>query len=275
MNKIGFIGFGNMGGTMLTALLKAKAIPESKVIVFTRTKDRLKNLTTSYPKVEIAESVSEVGAKCNRIFICTTIKEVKPVLTELAKVLPEDAHIISIAGTIETKCLETIFKGKITHLMPTIICEVEEGTVLVCHNKKISAQDKEFINLSFNKIGKVKEIDEKDLDLCADLTSCAPAFYAAILGNLIDTALKHGSLNIHEIKELVLPTCYGTAKLLMETNTDFNSLIMRVATKGGITEEGVKVLNNHLPQAFDEMLHVTLDKREKVKKLMREQYGLK
>jgi pyrroline-5-carboxylate reductase len=43
MNKIGFIGFGNMGGTMLKALLKTGSIPEDQVIVFTRTKEKLKN----------------------------------------------------------------------------------------------------------------------------------------------------------------------------------------------------------------------------------------
>jgi hypothetical protein len=47
-----------------------------------------------------------------------------------------------------------------------------------------------------------------------------------------------------------------------------------VATRGGITEEGIKVLDHGLPDIFDEMLTVTLSKRRKTKKLMREQYGL-
>jgi catechol 2,3-dioxygenase-like lactoylglutathione lyase family enzyme len=43
---------------------------------------------------------------------------------------------------------------------------------------------------------------------------------------------------------------------------------------GGISEEGVKVLNSRLPAVFDEMLAVTMNKGQKSKQLMREQYGL-
>jgi hypothetical protein len=50
-----------MGGTMLDALLKAKVIPENKVIVFTRTKEKLKSLVSVYHKVEIAKSLSDLG----------------------------------------------------------------------------------------------------------------------------------------------------------------------------------------------------------------------
>ena len=274
MKKIAFVGYGNMGGTMLNVLLKAKAILEDKVIVFTRTEEKLKNFVSLYKTVEVAKSLSDLGMKCDRVFVCTGTKEVKAVLTELARFLSEDAHVISITGTIEIKCLESIYKGKISKIMPTIIYEVGEGVTLVCHNSKVLPQDKEFIETIFNRISKVKEINENQWDLGADLTSCAPAFYAAILENLVKTAKKHGDFTVDELKSLVLPTCYGTAKLLMNGNTDFQDLIARVATKGGISEEGVKVLNDQLPMVFDKLLTVTLDKRQKTKKLMSVQYGL-
>jgi pyrroline-5-carboxylate reductase len=274
MKKIGFIGYGNMGGTKLDALLKGRAIPDNKIIVFTRTKEKLKSLLSVYHKVEVAKSLSGLGSKCDRVFICTGTKEVKAVLTELARFLSEDTHVISITGTIEIKCLESIYKGKISKIMPTMIYEVGEGVTLVCHNSKVLPQDKEFINSTFSNISKVKEIRENQFDLSADLTSCAPAFYAAILENLVETAKKHGDFSEEELISLILPTFYGTAKLLLNENGDFGSLISRVATKGGITEEGIKILNNRLPIVFNELLKVTLDKRQKTKKLMRKQYGL-
>jgi len=274
MGKIGFVGFGNMGGTMIRALLKAGAIPENDVMVFTRTKGKLKSFITDYPKVEVARSLSDLGLKCERVFICTGTREVKSVLTELNSYLKEDAHIISITGTIEMKCLESIYNGRITRITPTMISEVEEGITLVYHNNKALLEDKEFIRTAFTKIGRVKVIREAQFDLAADLTSCSPAFYAAILNNLVEVARKHGDFKADELTELILPTFYGTAKLLLETKTGFNELISRVATKGGISEEGVKILDRELPKTFDELLNITFSKREKVKKQMREQYGL-
>lgn len=274
MGKIGFVGFGNMGGTMIRALLKARAIPQNNVMVFTRTKEILKSFMTDFPKVMIANSLSDLGLKCERVFICTGTREVKSVLTELISYLPEDAHVISITGMIETKCLESIFKGRITKIMPTMISEVGEGVTLVYHNNKALPEDKEFIRAAFGKIGRVKEIREEQFDLAADLTSCAPAFYAAILNNLVKVAKRHGDFKTDELNELILPTCYGTAKLLLKSKADYYGLISRVATKGGISEEGVKILDRELPKTFDELLNVTSSKREKVKKQMREQYGL-
>jgi pyrroline-5-carboxylate reductase len=274
MSKIGFIGYGNMGGTMLRALLKAGAIPEDKVMVFTRTPDKLKDFIIDHPRVEVARSLTDLGSKCQRVFICTGTKEVKPVLSELVAYLPQEAQVISITGTIEIKCLESIFKGRITKIMPTMIFEVGEGVTLVCHNVKVPPEDKDFIHSAFGKISRVKEIREDQFDLAADLTSCAPAFFAAILQNFAETARKHGDFTADEIKELILRTCYGTAKLLLEKKTGFSELISKVATKGGISEEGVKVLNSRLPETFDELLNVTLDKRRKTKKLMRQEYGV-
>ncbi len=188
MNKIGFIGYGAMGSIMLKALLDAKAIPQNRVILTNRTLDKLKGFSEKYPKVEIAKSVPELAAKCERVFICTSTGVVKQILEELVRYLPENAHVITITGVIEMKCIESIFPGRITKIMPTQIAEVGEGVTLLCHNKKALAEDKEFLRTAFGKIGVVKEVEERQFDLATELTSCSPAFYAAICGNLAETA---------------------------------------------------------------------------------------
>ncbi|HEY8390812.1 MAG TPA: pyrroline-5-carboxylate reductase dimerization domain-containing protein [Clostridia bacterium] len=43
---------------------------------------------------------------------------------------------------------------------------------------------------------------------------------------------------------------------------NFQDVISRVATKGGITEEGIKVFEKTLPQVFDEMFEQTLNRRK-------------
>jgi pyrroline-5-carboxylate reductase len=274
MGKIGFIGFGAMGSIMLKALLDAHALAEDNVIVITRTPEKLRDFHKKYPGVEIAKTLPEFAAKCARAFICTGTRDVKPVLIELVKYLPQDAHVITITGTIEIKCVESIFPGRITKIMPTQIAEVGAGVTLVFHNQNTLPEDRQFIKSAFEKIGQVKEIPENQLDLGADLTGCAPAFYAAILRSFSDAAARHGSFTSDELKELVVSTCYGTVKLLSERDVTFDELITRVATKGGITEEGVKILDREMPGIFNEVLETTLEKRIKIKKQIREQYGL-
>jgi pyrroline-5-carboxylate reductase len=274
MNKTGFIGFGAMGSIMVEALLSAKALTENEIILNTRTPEKLKAFAAAHPRIEVVRSIRELAVKCHHVFICTGTKETKTVLEEIAHQSYPDVHIITITGVIELKCLESVFSGAVKRIMPTQIAEVGEGVTLVLHNAKVNIADRSFISDIFSKIGKVKEITESQMDLAADLSGCAPAFYAAIMNNLAQVALKRGVLGAEVIKEISLATLYGTAKLMLEKDIDYQDLINRVATPGGITEEGVKILDRTIPSVFDEVLTTTIGKREKIRALMRAQYGV-
>jgi pyrroline-5-carboxylate reductase len=273
MAKTGFIGYGSMGSIILHALLDAKAIPRNRVIVANRTPEKLKAFALKYPEVEIAGTIPELAAKSERVFICTSTGVVKEVLNKIKDILPENAHVITITGHIEIKSLEGIFTGKISKIMPTQIAAVGEGVTLVCHNQKVLPGDREFIYKAFSKIGKVKEISEMQFGLGTELTSCAPAFFAAICRNFSAAAARHGGFTPEEINEMTVLTLYGTAKLLKEQPVSFEELIEKVATKGGISEEGVKILDRELPGIFEELFRVTMTKREKLKQQIREQFG--
>jgi pyrroline-5-carboxylate reductase len=272
MAKIGFIGYGRMGSIMLNALLDAKTMPQKRVTVTNRSREKLKAFTLKYPEVEIAGTIPELAAKSERVFICTSTGVVKTVLSEMLPYLPENAHIITITGHIEIRSLEGIFIGKISKIMPTQLAAVSEGVTLVCHNRKVLPRDREFIHKAFGKIGVVKEITEKQFDLGSELTSCAPAFFAAICRNFAAAAASHGAFTPEEINEMTVLTLYGTAKLLKEQPISFEELIEKVATKGGISEEGVKILDRELPGIFEELFRVTMGKREKLKQQIRAQF---
>jgi pyrroline-5-carboxylate reductase len=64
-------------------------------------------------------------------------------------------------------------------------------------------------------------------------------------------------MEIDDIVRMVIETMYGTGKLLLEKGITFDNLINRVATKGGITEEGTKTIENKLPEIIIED-HISL-----------------
>ena len=71
---------------------------------------------------------------------------------------------------------------------------------------------------------------------------------------------------------MVIKTLYGTSKLLYEENMDFQNLISSVATKGGITEEGIKVLDDEIPAIFNKLFSTTIEKHEIIKSELKEHY---
>lgn len=48
---------------------------------------------------------------------------------------------------------------------------------------------------------------------------------------------------------------------MIENNYSYQDVITRVATKGGITEEGVKVIQEAFPQVSNAIFDKTLEKR--------------
>ena len=60
---------------------------------------------------------------------------------------------------------------------------------------------------------------------------------------------------------MVLNTMSATGDLMLRNDMTFEQVVERVATKGGITEEGTKVIYEMFPEAAGEMFEKTLEKR--------------
>lgn len=273
MVKIGFIGYGSMGSMIIKGLISSKVLEPHKMIISTRTKSKLDTIKNEYPEIEIADGNTYLAENCNKIFLFVGTSAVKKVIEEIKNELSEDSHITYIAAALKIENLESIFQGKITKVIPSLTSEVNEGVSLICHNEKVSMQDAEFVNNLFNTISNVKIIEEENFEVGTNLTSCSPAFIAEIFMKFAEAGVKYSNLTEKEAGEMVIRTLYGTAKLLQDENMSFQEIISRVATKGGITEEGVKILENGLPDTFDKLFKTTLDKNKKIKEELNDQYS--
>lgn len=272
MAKIGFIGYGSMGNMIIKSFLSSKALKPDKMIISTRTKSKLNDIKKEYPEIEITDDNVYLAGKCNKIFLFVSTPSVKEVIEEIKSELSQDSHIIYIAAALTIENVESIFRGKITKVIPSLTSEVKEGVSLVHNNEKVAKQDAEFVNSLFNSISDVKIIQEEDFEVGSDLTSCAPAFIAEIFMKFAEVSVKNSNFTNEEAEDMIIRTLYGTAKLLYEKNMSFKEVISRVATKGGITEEGIKILEKELPATFDELFKATLDKHKKIKEKLDEQY---
>ncbi len=269
MKNVGFIGYGSMGSMLVNGFLTANVIKQSDIFISTKTKTKLEELKILYPEVNICDKNEELASRCNYLFICVKPLEVKNVLSELSHSILDNTHIISIAGCVTLNNIASIFPGKVTKVIPSLTSEVKEGISLVCHNEKVTQYDKKFIERLLNSISRVKIISEEDFELGGDLTSCAPGLIACIFSEFVKTSNKHSSnISLEDAEDMVISTLYGTAKLLYKKKIGFDDMISRVATKGGITQEGVSVLEKRLPDVFDELFQVTLEKHEKVKNIV-------
>jgi pyrroline-5-carboxylate reductase len=274
MTKIGFIGYGSMGSMIIEGFLSSEVLKPDEIIISTRTKSKLDKIKEEYSEIEITDNNAYLAGKCGKIFLFTGTFAVKEVLEEIKGEISENSHIIYIAAALTTANVESVFPGKVTKVIPSITSKVNEGVSLICHNEKVSDNEVEFINNLFNSISSAKIIKEDDFEVGSDLTSCAPAFIAEIFMKFAEVSMKNSNFTKEEAEDMIVKTLYGTAKLLQEENISFQEIISRVATKRGITEEGVKILEKNLPDTFDELFKTTLDKHNEIKNELDKQYEI-
>ena len=268
----GFIGFGSMATMIIHCMIEySKVIPRT-IYVTRKNKDRLGEINAVFKDITVVNSCQEIMENAQMVFLCAKPIEIRDILVEIAPYVKDNTHIISIAGSVSIDNMQSILNGKITKYIPTITSEIGSGVSLICHNSHVTEEDAAFFEALLNRFGKVKRIREEDFRLAIELTSCMPGFIASIFSNLTNVALKQKSfINGDMIRDLIVDTLFATAQLLAEKDMSFEEVVARVATKGGITQEGVAVLSSLLPYVFDAMFDVTLDKRriteEKIKAL--------
>lgn len=270
--KIGFIGYGSMGSMIIEGLLESKILKPNEIIISNRTLKKLDKIKKEYPEIDITNDNKYLSSKCQKIFIFVGTFAVKDVIGSIKDKLSSDSYIIYISAALTLKNVEKSFNGQITKIIPSLTSTVNEGVSLIHHNKNVDDKNAKFVNDLFREIGDVKIVSEDDFEVGSDLTSCAPAFIASIFREFAKSGAKQSNFTDEEAEEMVIKTLYGTSKLLYEKNISFKELISRVATKGGITEDGVKVLEKEMPETYNKLFNVTLDKHEKIKKELDDQY---
>jgi pyrroline-5-carboxylate reductase len=261
---IGFVGYGNMGRTLLNGLLGHGAMAEEEVMATNRTMQKLDALKKAHPGVQVVASPSEV-ASADIIFLCVKTGEVKCTLEGMLPYVNPDAHIVTINGGLQIRNLESVFPGKITKAIPSMTMGSGHGVTLVCHNGEVGRLSAETIERMFRRVGMVQIVKESQFEVAADLTSCAPAFFTAMAQRFAEAGSRHGNLDLDSGRRMVVETLLGTALTLASGNVSFDELRSSVATKGGITEQGLAVLDRELPRIFDQVMEATLEKHEKVK----------
>ncbi len=261
--KTGIIGYGSMGKMILSKFIESDTILESDMYVSNRTYEIIKNLHTVYPGLHICANNSEAAKNADLLFICVKPLEIKTVLTEISKTISNNCHIVSLNASVLFSQMEQICGNmKISKVIPSVTAEVHQSVTLVCHNTHVTIGGKNALQTLLECFGTVIEIPENEIGMNSELTSCMPGFIGAIFKVITDEAVKHTTLDRETIVKMVTETVYGTGKLLLEPEMTFERLISRVATRGGITEEGTKIIEAKMPEIIHEMFVKTLEKRK-------------
>jgi pyrroline-5-carboxylate reductase len=263
--RIGFIGVGNMAKAIFESLIKSEEQLLKSIFLYDIDINKTLKLSEVY-NVNVAESITDIAAKCDVIVLAVRPHDLETVFAELSQAL--NNHILfSVAVGITLDKLETLAKKDVTivRTMPNIGAMIGSSITSYCVNNDLSRNESIVIDTFLNSFGKAVEIEEERFDEFTALCGSSPAFYLEILDSMIDYGLSN-EFTYEDTIKMVTETMIMSAKLLQESTLKPIELISKIATPGGTTEAGLKVLRKHdIHEVILKTLEATASESKKTK----------
>lgn len=266
--KVGVIGYGSMG-KMLLWKFSGAGIKKEDLYASNRTLEKLEEAK----EIALIRSNKETAGSCDIVFVCVRPADLKDVLAETEPELKSDSLLVTLNGSITFDMIEKIVSHKTAKVIPSLTAEIDRSQTIVCYNGKVTQKDKQELESLLRTFGDVIELPENEVGMGSELVSCMPGFIASIFDVICSSAQKHTEIPRDQIVSMVLKTMSATGDLMLEKGMSFEDAVSRVATKGGITEEGTKVIYDLFPQAADMMFEKTLEKRKLTAQKAKESFG--
>ena len=235
----------------------SKSIPADCLLIANRTREKLEETKDI---AVICDNVT-LASEADIVFVCVRPVNMKDVLSEIAPCIKSDALLVTLNGSITFDMIKKVIDHKTAKVIPSLTAEIDRSQTIVCYNDKVGEQDKTILCDLLSSIGEVIELPEKEVGMGSELVSCMPGFIASIFDVICTSAEAHTDIPHDQIVKMVLNTLSATGDLMLAKDLSFDEVVTRVATKGGITEEGTKVIYDMFPAAADEMFGKTLEKR--------------
>lgn len=255
--KIGIIGYGSMGRMLLWKFSSNNNINKSDLLVANRTPDKL----SEAKDVAVICDNKVLASEADIVFVCVRPGDMKSVLEEIGPCLKSDALLVTLNGSITFDMIKKVIDHKTAKVIPSLTAEIDRSQTIVCFNDLIEDRDKDVLRDLLGSIGEVIELPENEVGMGSELVSCMPGFIASIFDVICTSAESHTKIPHDQIVKMVLNTLSATGDLMLAKDLSFDDVVERVATKGGITEEGTRVIYDMFPSAADEMFNKTLNKR--------------
>jgi pyrroline-5-carboxylate reductase len=230
------IGCGNMAGAMLKGWLDAGADASEITIVRPSGKPAGEGVRvlTSLPEDEVPAIVL-LGVKPQKL------DEVAP---PLAPVLAPETILISILAGVEVAALRQRFPTprNIVRAMPNTPVALRKGVVGL-HASAVEPHARASVERLMAALGHIEWIDDEALfALAGHLTAAAPAFLFRFLDALAEAGAALG-LPEEQARRLALFMAEGASALAAALDAAPAELARRVASPGGTTEAGLKMLD--------------------------------
>ena len=238
---IGFIGTGNMGGSIAKAVAKC----DVKILLSDFIVEKADALANEIGGKRVTNS--DIAREADVIFLgvkpqvlTATINEIK----EETKKRPDVVFVSMAAGVTTSKICEAFgYDVKLIRIMPNTPVGVGKGMVLYTALGSVNENEKALFLEIMKSAGEIDEIPEALIDAGSAVSGCGPAFVYMFIEAMADGGVAAGLPRDKAIK-YATETLIGSAELLKASGKHPEELKDAVCSPSGSTIEGVRALEN-------------------------------
>ena len=251
MIRAGFIGTGNMGGALATAV--ARANEEYEILLTNRTKEKAVKLEKELKeqfgaKVRTAADNNDIAANADYIFLGVKPQMMEDMLKGIAASLQERTlkgdkfTLVTMAAGLSISRIKEMAGGdyQVIRIMPNTPAAIGEGMTLYSAPEVPTAAVDALVHM-LQASGRLCELPEKLIDAGSAVSGCGPAFVYMFIEALADGGVNAG-LPRAKAYELAAKMVEGSAAMVLERGRHPGELKDAVCSPGGTTIEGVRVL---------------------------------
>ena len=289
MKSIGIIGTGHIGSLLAKKLVETAVVKPQELCAANRTPWKLNRLVQDLKITPCKDNIC-VAQASDIIFICVRPAEAKAVIAEIKPALTPQKLIISTVSDVKLADLKAWSGIDCVRIIPSVTCEYGHGVTVISFPDGIADSLKESVIRLFKGFSMPYVTAEENISSLSDLTSSSPAIIAAVIQEFAKAAAEksNGKIPVSDSEELIRETLLGTAVLLDRLSksepaergntqsgknaggkSPFDILIESVATKGGITAEGVIAVREKAPELYEKVLTNMQNKHRKVEQSLK------
>ncbi len=235
--RYGFIGCGNMGGSIASAV--AKATTELMLC------DPSSSAEALAAELGCATGTNDrAAALCDRLFLAVKPQVLRCVLEPLVQTLRQRKPLlVTMAAGIKIETIEEAVGAPIpiVRIMPNTPVTIGKGTVLYCRNAHVSDEALDGLMQDMRFCGALEAIPEPLMDAASALLGCGPAFGYMFIEALAEGACSCGVPAEDAVRYAAL-TVAGAAEMVLQSGKQPDTLRQAVCSPGGSTLAGIGVL---------------------------------
>ncbi len=262
IQKIGFIGGGNMASSLLSGLIASGHSPQHLWV----SDINPETLTTLAKNLNVNTSASN-DELINAVDV--VVLAVKPqTLSSVAKnaailIQQKKSLVVSIAAGISQHSLSQWLGADtaIVRCMPNTPALVLTGATALHANVQVTPEQRNLAENIMRAVGIALWVNEEsELDAVTAVSGSGPAYYFLLMEAMEKAALELG-LNEVTARLLVQQTALGAAKIGLESSESPEQLRKRVTSPGGTTQKAIETFEQGgFTELVSKALHAARDR---------------